>query len=287
MLLPKAKSQELLCNVKVNGERVQTQERQVFDEMEKAIQQFLNTTKWTELEVREEEKIKCDILITLERGTSITDFGAQVQIKSMRPVYGSDYDSPLLSFFDRNWKFSYSPSQPLIFSDNVYTSELTSLLAFYAYIIIALDADSFAMQGGTPYIDKAFNILNNAQATGGPGWRGVGGDTRDRYWLMENLNSPQFGDFRSGLYEYHRLGLDILTENPDQVRTDLLQILQRIKEVRDLQPTSVTINSFFDAKAAELANLYAQGDEAIRQQAMELLMQLDPTNSNIYRKILN
>ncbi|MGB0524408.1 MAG: DUF4835 family protein [Flammeovirgaceae bacterium] len=280
------RAQELNCIVKVNGEQVQTQEQQVFTDMENAIQQFMNTQKWTDLELEDHEKIQCDILITLDKGNSITNFGASVQIKSMRPIYGTEYESPLLSFFDSKWRFSYSPAEPLIFAENTYTTELTSLLAYYAYIVIALDFDSFSQKGGNPYLERALNILNNSSASGGEGWAGVGGDTRDRYWLVTNLNSPQFDDYRLGIYEYHRLAMDTFTEDPDAARNQVIGVLQRMKRVRDQEPTSVTLNNFFDAKALELANIFSRSDEAMKQQAVDLLIGLDPTNASTYRKIL-
>lgn len=282
--LQSVQAQELNCTVQVNGDQVQTQERQVFTEMENAIQQFMNTNKWTDLDFEENERIKCDILITMNKGRSITNFSATVQIKSSRPIYGTEYETPLLNFVDNKWNFTYAPSQPLIFAENSYTTELTSLLAYYAYITLALDFDSFVKKGGNPYLERALNILNNSQANGGGGWSGVGGDTRDRYWLVTNLNSPQFDDYRLGVYEYHRLAMDTFTEDPSNARQLILQVLQRMKRVRDQQPTSVTLNNFFDAKSQEIARIFSQGDETVRQQAVDLLISMDPTNAATYRK---
>jgi hypothetical protein len=281
-----ARAQELRCNVQINSDQVQTQEKQIFEDMQQAIQRFMNTTKWTDEEFEEHEKIKCDVLITLDKGNSITNFSARVQIKSMRPIYGTSYETPVLTFFDNNWNFAYTVGQPLIFSENTYSTELTSLLAFYAYAIIALDFDTFSSKGGSPYYERMLNIVNNSQGNGGRGWASIGGDTRDRYWLSENLNSPQFEPFRLGLYTYHRKAMDYMADNADLAREQVLQVLLQVKAVRDVQPTAVTINAFFDAKAQELAQLFSQGDEAVRQEAVALLLELDPTNSTLYRKAL-
>jgi hypothetical protein len=278
-------AQELNCTIKINGDQVQTQERQVFTEMETAIQAFMNNTKWTEDEFTENEKIKCDILITLNKGNSITNFGAIVQIKSIRPIYGTNYDSPVLNFFDNNWVFTFAPSQPLIFAENSYSTELTSLLAYYAYLVIAMDYDTFSEKGGQPYYERALNIMNNAQTGGGKGWNGIGGDIRDRYWLVTNLRSPQFEPYRLSLYNYHRKALDFLVEKPLESREIALASLEKIKTVRDQQPTSVTLNAFFDAKSMELTNLFLQADQDTRTKASELLIQLDPTNAGVYRKL--
>jgi len=283
--LGNAQAQELNCTIRINSDQVQTQEQQVFADMEKAITQFMNTTKWTDVEFEEKERIKCDILITLNKGTSITNFGAIVQVKSIRPIFGTEYDSPLLTFFDNKWQFEYAPSQPLIFSENTYTTELTSLLAYYAYMVIGMDFDSFSEKGGSPYYQRALNILNNSQTSGKGGWTALGGDTRDRYWLITNINSPQFENFRIGLYQYHCLGMDLLTDKPQEARQQILDVLKALKIVRDQQPASVTINAFFDAKFLEIANLFSQADEATRIEASEILVQLDPANSAIYRKL--
>ena len=279
-------AQELNCTVSINADLRQTQERQIFTEMETAIQAFLNNTKWTDDEFEENEKIKCDILITLGKGSSITNFGAIAQIKSLRPIYGTGYDSPILNFFDNNWSFTYAPSQPLIFAENSYSTELTSLLAYYAYLVIALDYDTFSEKGGQPYYERALNIMNNAQTGGGAGWNGIGGDIRDRYWLVTNLRSPQFEQYRLSLYNYHRKALDFLVEKPEEAREIALESLEKIQTVRNQQPTSVTLNAFFDAKFMELTNLFLQANPDTRAKASELLIQLDPTNSGIYRKLI-
>ena len=286
IIASQANAQELNCTVKVNGDQVQTQERQVFTDMENAIQQFMNTQKWTEEEFEEYERIQCNILITLNKGNSITNFNATVQIQSMRPIYGTEYESPVLNFFDNKWTFTYNPSQPLIFSENTYTTELTSLLAYYAYIMIALDFDTFSKKGGNPYYERALNIVNNSQSNGGSGWQGIGGDIRDRYWLVTNLNSPQFDDFRIGLYEYHRLAMDTFTDDPVAARQQIVNVLEKVKRVREQQPTSVTLNNFFDAKSLEITNIFSRADEDMRQKVVDLLINLDPTNAGTYRKLL-
>jgi len=165
-------AQELNCNVIINAEQVQTQERQIFDQMQAAITNFMNTTQWTEDEFAEEEKIECNLLLTLGEESTITNFSAVAQVQSTRPVYGTDYNSPILNFSDNKWVFTYNPSDPLYFQENTFTTQLTSLLAYYAYIIIGLDYDSFSPKGGAPYYERALNILNNSQDTG-PGWGAV------------------------------------------------------------------------------------------------------------------
>jgi hypothetical protein len=279
-------AQELLCNVEVNAERVQSQERQIFEDMQNAISEFMNTTKWTDDEFEETEKIKCNLLIILGKNSTVNTFEANVQLQSSRPVYGTDYETPLLNFFDNKWVFSYNVSQPLIFSENTFTTELTSLLAFYAYVAIGLDYDSFSKLGGTPYFERARNIAaNSEQQGGGPGWGSLS-DTRDRYWISENLNNTRFIDYREAFYDYHRLGMDTFAESPEDARKVIFDSLEKIEKVRQALPTAVMVNAFFDSKAAELVNVFSQGDPQLRTKAVELLTAIDPTNSNEYKKAM-
>lgn len=281
-----ANAQELSCNVMINDQQVQTQERQIITGMKDAISQFMNTREWTNDKYREFERIKCNIFITLGGDSDVSQgrYTATVQIQSSRPIYGTDYESPLLTFFDRNFAFEYQPSQPMIFTENAYTTNLTSMLAYYAYVILALDHDSFANQGGNPILQRILNILNNSQQANFPGWNS--GDSRNRYWLSENLNNPLFTPFREGLYQYHRLAMDAFGKNPEEARKKILDVLQKLKQVNQVRPASVTINAFFDSKADELVNIFSEGNPATIKQAVDLLIVIDPTNATKYRTLI-
>jgi len=281
-----AEAQELRCNVIVNDQQVQTQERQIITGMRDAISQFMNTKEWTADKYREFERIKCNILITLGGDSDVSQgrYTATVQIQSSRPIYGTDYESPLLTFFDRNFSFEYQPSQPLIFTENAYTTNLTAMLAYYAYVMLALDYDSFANQGGNPFLQRILNILNNSQQANFPGWNSS--DTRNRYWLSENLNNPQFLAYREGLYQYHRLAMDTFGKNPEDARKKIVEVLQKLKQVNQTRPASVTINAFFDSKADELVSVFSEGNPIMVKQAVDLLVVIDPTNASKYRALV-
>lgn len=279
-------AQELQCNVIVNDQQVQTQERQIIAGMRDAIAQFMNTTEWTKDKFREYERIKCNILITLTNDTQVNEgrYAATVQIQSTRPIFGSDYQSPMLTFFDRSFTFEYQPSQPLIFAENANTTNLTAMLAYYAYVILAFDYDSFANQGGNSIMPRILNILNNSQQAGYGGW--TSGDTRNRYWLSENLNNPQFLPFREGLYQYHRLAMDSFSKNPEEARKKIVEVLQKIKQVNLTRPASVLINAFFDSKADEIVNIFNEGNAVVVKQAVDILISVDPTNATKYRSLI-
>jgi hypothetical protein len=283
--------QELRCNVVVDASQIQetnqVAEKQIFQDMQKSITEFMNTNRWTNDKFTPEERINCNLLITINKVPAIGSFEATVQIQSSRPIYGSSYESILFSFVDRNWHFQYVQSQPLTFNENIFTNNLTSLLGFYAYVIVGLDYDSFGRLGGSTYFQKALNLANTAgqDNSSGPGWKAFE-DTKNRYALVENLNNQQLQPFREGLYSYHRQGMDALLTNPDQARAQILGVLNSIKQVIQVKPNAVLINAFFDTKSTELTNIFSEGAPQDKTQAYNLLVALDPTKTDRYKKIL-
>ena len=279
-------AQELNSIVTINvGPKIQTTDRSVFRDMKNALQQFLNTRKWTNDAFQPHEKINCSLLININEMPSIGIFSASVQVQSARPIYNSNYTSLLLNFADRDWEFEYVESQPLEYNDNNYINNLTSMLAFYAYLIIGMDYDSFSELGGTPYFQKALTVVNNAQSSNRPGWQALGGN-RNRYWLVENLINSQMADVRRSLYSYHRLGLDTFEKTPDQSREIILKGLKDVKKARDINPNAILVISFFDAKSKELANIFSDGVLPIRREAYDLIVSMDPSNRLSYEKII-
>lgn len=279
-------AQELNSIVTINvGPKIQTTDRAVFRDMKNALQQFLNTRKWTNDAFQPHEKINCSLLININEMPSIGIFSASVQVQSARPIYNSSYTSLLLNFADRDWEFEYIESQPLEYNDNTYTNNLTSMLAYYAYLIIGMDYDSFSELGGTPHFQKALTVVNNAQSSNRPGWQALG-NNRNRYWLVENLINPQMSEVRKSLYSYHRLGLDTFEKTPDQSREIILKGLKDVKKARDLSPNAILVISFFDAKSKELANIFSDGALPVRREAYDLIVTMDPSNRSSYDKII-
>jgi len=279
-------AQELNCKVSINvGPKVQTTDRAVFNDMKQALELFMNSRKWTNDVFQPHEKINCSILININEMPSIGNFSASVQVQVARPVYNSNYTSLLFNFADRDWEFEYVESQPLEFNDNNYTTNLTSMLAFYAYLIVGIDYDSFSELGGAPHFQKALAVVTNAQSANRPGWQSQG-SIRNRYWIMENMINPQFNDVRKAFYAYHRLGMDSFEKNPDQSREIILKALKDIKKARDVNPNAIIIISFFDAKSVELGNIFSQGNLQVRREAYDLITTMDPTNQGYYEKIL-
>jgi hypothetical protein len=277
--------QELSCSVTINATQIQTSDRGIFKEMKTSIEQFMNGRKWTNDAYKPHEKIKCNILVTITKMPAIGSFNASVQVQSARPIYNTDYQSLLFNFADRDWEFDYIESLPLEYNDNTFTSNLTSMLAAYAYLIIGLDYDSFSELGGTPYYQKALQVVNNAQQSNRPGWQSLGSN-RNRYWIVENFNNPQMQDLRKAIYSYHRLGMDTFDKNPDQSRQIILKGLRDIKKVRDINPNSILVISFFDAKGKELANIFSDGNIQLRREAYDIITSIDPSNRSSYEKMI-
>lgn len=285
-----AQAQELRCNVVVNTnqiqDNVQIADKQIFTDLQQVISEFMNTRRWTEDRFGTEERINCNLIINITKVPSIGVFEANAQIQSSRPIYGTSYESILLNYIDRNWKFQYTPAQPLDFNENIFTSNLAALLGFYANVIIGLDYDSFGRMGGSTYIRKALNIAMNAgqDPSGGPGWR-ASEDNRNRYWLVENLNNQQMEPVREGLYIYHRQGMDNYLNNPDQARAQILGVLNTFKQVNQLKPSAILTNTFFDSKSNELINIFSEAAPQEKVQAYNLLIELDPTQTERYKKL--
>ena len=278
------KAQELNCKVTINADRVQTSDRAVFRDLERAISNFLNTRKWTPDSYKNHERINCGLFINISDMPSIGNFRASAQITSARPVFNSNYESAVFNFADREWEFEYYESQPLEFNDNNYISNLTSMLAYYAYVIIGMDYDSFSELGGTPYFQKALTVVNNAQPANRSGWAALAG-TRNRYNLIENINNPQMVELRKNTYKYHRLALDNFEKNPDQGRTIILECLNNVKKVWAINPNSIYLISFFDAKSAELVNIFGSAPLQNKREAFDILTTVDPKR-NAYQKIM-
>lgn len=282
-----ARAQELQCDVVVNSEQVAFANRQLFTEMQSRIFEFMNNRRWTNQSYRVEERIKCRILINLTEMPEVGTFRANVQVVSVRPAYGTGYESTLFSFIDRDWLFQFNEAQPLDFAANNFTSNLSAMLAYYAYMIIGMDNDSFGRLGGSPAFDQARGILNLAasQTSTYPGWKPFEGN-RNRYWMIDNLQDPVFVPFREGIYAMHRQGIDLMAQDPEKARKAALAVLKSIQQISQQKPGAAIIRSFFEAKSDELINIFKTAAPADKQAAYTLLTQVDPTNNTKYEVLL-
>nr|WP_310589767.1 DUF4835 family protein [Dyadobacter luticola] len=282
-------AQEFQFTVNLNYEQLVAQQKtdpQSMSQLQTYMNDFLNNTRWTNDQFNKEEKIKCKLNVNLTRSLAQGNYEGNAQLIVSRPVYNSNYETVLFTYVDKNFTFTYLPSTQLYFNENSYTEELPYILAYYANIALVFDYDSFSKMGGSPYVQKAFNLVNQARNSS-PNKRGwdSNGDSKNRYWLIENLMSQQFIPFREGLYKYYRLGLDVASQNPLETRAKVLEFLTTLKEVNQLRPASVVINSFFDAKSDELYKILIEAQPNERAQAYTLLVNLDPTKTQLYQKL--
>ncbi|MBI3521093.1 MAG: DUF4835 family protein [Bacteroidetes bacterium] len=278
-------SQELNCQVSVVSPQIQgTTEKQIFDQLQKAIFEFMNNTRWTKDNFTTPERIDCSILINVTNKYSTEDYRATIQIQSRRPVFKSSYFSPTVNYIDENFTFKYQQFQQLDFNLNTYSNNLTSVLAYYAYIIIANDYDTFSNLGGTEYFQKAQMIVSNAQSTSDPGWKSFESN-KNRYWIVENALQPVFQPIRECMYKYHRLGLDIMNEKADDGRKEILKSTDLLLGVYKNRPASFAMELFFNAKTDELVNIFSKGQPDEKAKIVETLTTVDPANSTKYFKI--
>lgn len=281
--------QELNCRVVVNTDQLQTQEKQIFEELQTQIYEFMNYRQWTSDEFKPEEKINCSIQIQVTSMSAPNGgvLSAIAQIQSSRPIYGVDYDTQLFNFSDKNFNFDYTQSKELNYNENSYITNITSLLAYYAYMIIGYDYDSFSPQGGTLYFNKARDIVNSAQQSAFEGWQAFE-DVNNRYWLVDNMLNPQFEPFRKITYRYNREILDTFKDQKTQKESQekIIGMFEEIQKIRNTVPTSVLLNSYFYAKGDEFVNIFKTADMQTKMKAYSTLKRLDPSNADVYQKMM-
>ncbi len=260
-------------------------DKRVFETLQTAIFEFMNNKKWTNDAFKNNERIDCSILINITDRPSPEEFKATIQLQARRAIFKSSYNSTFLNNNDNDFSFKYLENQPLEFAENSHLSNLTSVLAFYAYFIIGLDYDSFSLNGGTPYLQKALTIVNTAQSTSDIGWKAFDSN-KNRYWLINNLLDASFVPIRECMYKYHRLGLDVMADDVEGGRNTITESLEGLKKVHEIKPLSYSMQVFFTAKADEIINIYSGAPSADKSKMITLLNEMDPTNSNKYQKII-
>jgi len=279
-----SQAQELKCQVQVVFLQVQGQgiDNRVFNTLQTSIFEFMNNRKWTNDNFTNIERIDCNILINLTKIVSPGVYQGTIEVQSRRPVYKSSYTSVLLNYLDNNFSFSYIENQPLTYSENTYTDNLTAILAFYAYFILGLDYDSYSLKGGTPYFQKALGIVNNVPSDVEGEW--TSGD-RNRYWMINNLLDATYIPLRDCMYNYHRLGLDIMYDKKEEGLKTITTSIENLQKIHAIKPASYSMQIFFNAKSDEVINIFTGAPPEIKTRIVPILNRIDPTNSNKYMKI--
>ena len=278
-------AQELNCRVEVNADQIQGTNKQVFATLQSALNDYVNTTRWTNASFSPNEKIECTIFLTVkeyDEGSNLIK--GDLQVQAIRPVYNSSYLTTLLNFKDTRVEFTYQENEPLIYSETTMESNLTALFNYYVYLILAIDFDSFQSRGGDPYWDKLANIVQMGQSSGETGWKAFE-DTKNRAAVLAAYTDPSTSVLRDLNYEFHLKGLDQMSVSPDKGRQTITQPLDNLTAVFKANPMSVGLSMFRDAKLDELVNIYSKAPSDERETAYKILQPLYPTDQDRLEKI--
>ena len=276
-------SQELNAQVIVNSNLVNQTNQQIFQTLEKSLNEFLNNQSWTNKEFLSNEKITCSFIFTLSSYKN-DKFEGTLQVQSQRPVFDSNYDSPVLNFLDKDIEFKYQEFQPLFFNKSSFESNLVSIVSYYSFLIIGLDMDTFKLNGGSFSFDNAQTIVNLARQSGFKGWNPNESD-RNRFWLIESILSNSFNDYRKSLYIYHKKGLDFMTNNNFEAKISILESINNLEKVYNVRPDSYLLQIFFDAKSDEIVNIFSGGPKVDLNSTLSVLKKISPFFNSKWKQI--
>lgn len=278
-------AQELNVKVSVSGTQIGSADQTIFETLQESLNQLVNNRKWTNLRFKENELIQGSMLLTLkEFNPDDNTYKGEIQLTSTRPVYNSSYTTPIFNFRDTNLEFTYTKGQNLDFSENNISDNLTATVAFYVYILLGLDFDSFSLNGGKSFFEKAMLIANGAQSLSGSGWAVFGND-RNRYALALSFTEESSSTFHDFWYNYHRKGLDEMANNPQRGRLGIIEVVPNLEKLREARPSSVLFSVFGDTKLNELISIYTQANTEEKEDAYKILTNIYPTRKSFLGKI--
>ena len=286
------KSQELQARLSIISGKISSQvDKKIFQTLQGALNDFLNNRRWSNDNFQTNEKIQCSFLLTLVKELGNNMYQATLTVQAARPVYNTTYASPIINFMDENVTFRYVEFQPVEFNENrvqgndPVASNLTAILAYYAYMILGFDYDSFSLRGGDAFFEKAWNIVTNApEGRDITGWKPFDG-IRNRYYLSENLNNSRFALMHDAIYSYYRSGLDIFYENEDEGRTGILNCINFLNTLNTENPNSMLLQFFFQGKSTELIKVFSKADASLKNRVRDMLTKLDVSNSSAYKAL--
>jgi hypothetical protein len=281
-----ATAQEMKINVTVSAPKLKLAEPRVFKTMERSIQEFFNNNKWTDLEFEAEESIEGNLQITISEEFSGTSFLADLVIQCIRPVYNSNYTTSVFTYVDKGLRINYEELQAIEVSNGVFIDDLSSLMTFYAYLMLGFDFDSFSSLGGETYFQLAENVLTAVPAgsQNSSTWT-ARGDKTNRYWLLENILNPKYRPFRQTMYEYHRLGLDVMTDDVDRGKAVMVSALKEMDKVNQSYPYSPYLRGFLDSKRNEIIEIFKGGSRGQKNTVYNLMSRMDPSQISSYAEI--
>lgn len=285
LVLPALKAQEFNCQVSVIAPQVATAQPRVFQSLETAIKEFFQSRRFTNLNYAPGERIDINLLLTINSQPAPDRFEGTLQVIYARPVFGTDYNTPILDLLDNNIQFNYLENTQVEFTPDRFINNLASVLGFYAYFILGVDADSYAPTGGSQFYTLAQQVVNNAQNTNESGWKAFE-DQRNRYWLLDNQVQAVFRPFREMLYNYHRQGMDTMTEDAAAARRTIASSIEKLKTVHQAKPASYNLQVFFNAKFNELVEIFKPADPAEKTKLFNTLQIIDPGHISQYQNMM-
>jgi len=283
MVLLNVNSQELNCTISINSDKIPGSNKQIFKTLESALNEFVSQKRWTNFNYKAQERIDCNLTLTILEQTG-SELKGHIQIQSSRPIYNSTYLTSIFNFKDDNFSFRYTEFEPLLFNENSFESNLVSVVSFYIYTIIGMDADTFALNAGTSFYTKAQDVVVQAQQSGYAGWNQNDG-SQTRFALIDNILSPTYSKYREALYKYHLKGLDAMTTDKDQAKTEIANAIFDLKSIFDVKPNAFLLRVFMDSKSDEIVDVFSDGPRFDTSKLKDDLLRISPINAAKWNKI--
>ncbi|MDD4847455.1 MAG: DUF4835 family protein [Bacteroidales bacterium] len=278
------KAQDVLCNISVSASQVQGTDRDIYNTMQRSLMEWANNRKWTPYNVTQNERFEITFSIQIADRASTNDFSGSMTVVMRRLIYHSNYNSPIFNFKDKDIKFYFNEFEPIQFIENSYTTNIVSIIAFYVNYCLGITFDTYQNSGGSPFFSKAQNIINVAQTSREPGWNSNDGD-KSRYGICEHITNTTYRDIHSFLYQYHREGLDVMADNVNTGRGNVLIALESLRKVYEARPGIYLVQMFLDAKRDEIVNIFKEGTDYEKNKVIEIMNRIDPANSSTYNAI--
>ena len=276
-------AQELNCQITIDAQQVNQTNQQIFKTLERSLNDFVNKTQWTAKKYAPAERINCSMVINVSQYNS-DEFVATIQVQSSRPIYNSSFESPVFNFNDRQFRFIYQEFQPIVYNPNAFTTNLVAVVAYYVYVILGIDADTFSLRGGSDYYSQAQQIVNLAQTSSFLGWKEADGN-RTRWRLLDNMLNNTYKEYRTVMYNYHRVGMDMMADDPSAAKQSISGVMEIFKALNNRRPNSFLMQTFFDAKAEEIQSIFSGGPKVNVTELVETLNRIAPFHASKWEKI--
>lgn len=280
-------AQEFEIKVRVQAPKLKLADARLFQQMEKTINDFYNKSKWTSDEFQDHEKIEANLIINITNDLSTNSFTGDFSLQCLRPVYKSSYKTQTFNWLEKNYSFSFEEMQPLNISTNVFIDDLTAILTYYGYMLLGVDYDTYSNFGGTQYFEKAREVVENVPLTNQniKTWNAQGKDN-NKFWLVDNMLNAKYRNFRQSVYEYHRVGLDVMYEEQEKGRAVITSALKEIKNIGNLDPNNPIVTLFMNSKKTELIEIFKVAGYAQRSSIYALVSEIDPSGIDDYKELM-